>query len=101
MHRYLLSVCLAACAAAYDPYYYTYPVDYAYTYTYDDYYWYSGVYGYYPTYVVRDDAEAAANAAAHAPQFFTPEGCATATSSGNVMTVTFANCDGPGNLTGV
>jgi hypothetical protein len=70
-------------------------------YPYDDYWYYSGIYGYYPTYIVRDDEQAAANAAANAPNLIQPAGCATATASGNVMTITVNGCDGPMNLKGM
>jgi hypothetical protein len=105
MRKYIVFLCaglLSGCAAAaLDPYYYSDTVNYTNAYAYDDAYWYSGIYGYYPAYVTRDDAQAAANAAANAGQFFSPAGCATPTASGNTMTVTFANCTGPMGLSGV
>ncbi len=96
----LLAMLFAGCTAAYyDPYYYTYPYYYTDMYGYEDYYYYTGVYGYYPVY--RDAATIAQDAAVNAPSFFSPAGCATATTSGTTATVTLNNCRAPYGLAGV
>ncbi|MFL5349161.1 MAG: hypothetical protein ACJ8AT_30545 [Hyalangium sp.] len=103
----LMAVVFTGCYSTYDPYYYDYAYYDPYYYGYDSYYAYSWVdpYGTYyysdPTTQAIDLNAAAASIAGRANTYFTPAGCAVATSSGPMVNYTFTNCDGAFGLMSV